>query len=172
MRKSDYEDLNVAQIYFYEHRRELLARLNGKLAKTDLEDLAQCVVCELEKIDDKTFDALDNPHAYVFTIVNRRAIDMGRQHDSSTGHGKEVAVDSYEPLWVPSAASNPEDAIVAKLTVEKRWKGLSKEEKQLFSYYFFDGLNSKAIAQVMGLTPAAVRKRLERLREKLREDPP
>lgn len=172
MRESDYEELNVAQIYFYEHRRELLARLNGKLAKIDLEDLAQCVLCELAKIDDKTFDSLDNQHAFVFTIVNRRAIDMGRQRESRTGHGKEVAVDSYEPLWVPSAASNPEDTIVAKLTVEKKWKRLNKEEKQIFSYHFFDGLNSNEIAQLMGLTPAAVRKRLERLLQKLREDPP
>jgi RNA polymerase sigma factor (sigma-70 family) len=172
MKKSDYEGLNVAQIYFYEHRRELLARLNGKLAKIDLEELAQCVFCELDKIDDKTFAALDNQHAFVFTIVNRRAIDMDRQHESRTGHGREVAVDSYEPLWVPSAASNPEDTIVAKLFVQKKWKRLSKEEKQLLSYHFFDGRDSNEIAQLMGLTPPAVRQRLKRLLKKLRDDPP
>jgi RNA polymerase sigma-70 factor (ECF subfamily) len=172
MKKSDYEDLNVAQIYFYEHRRELLARLNGKLAKIDLEELAQRVFSELEKIDDKSFSALDNQHAFVFKVVKRRAIDMDRQHESRTGHGKEVAVDSYEPLWVPSAATNPEDTIIATLFVKQIWKRLSKEEKQLLSYHFFDGRDSNEIAQLMGLTPPTVRQRLKRLLQKLREDPP
>ena len=172
MRKSEYEDLNVAQIYFYEHRRELLARLNGKLAKIDLEDLAQLVAFELRKFDDETFANLDNQRAFVFEIVKRKAIDMGRQHESRTGHGREVAVESYEPLWLPNPATNPEDSINAKLFVQKIWKRLNKDEKQLLRYHFFDGRNSREIAQLTGLSPEVVRQRLSRLLKKLREDPP
>lgn len=173
MRKSDYEDLNVAQRFFYEHRRELLARLNGRLAKIDLEELAQRVGYELRKIDDETFVNLEHPRAFIFKIIKRRAIDLDRQDESRTGHGSEVPVDSYEPLWLPSTpASNPEDTMIAALYVEEIWNRLNDEEQQLLSYYFFDGRKSKEIAQLTGLSPDVVRKRLSRLLKKLREDPP
>lgn len=172
MRKSDYEDLNVAQIYFYEHRRELLARLNGKLAKIDPEELSQLVAFELRKIDDETFANLDNQGGFVFEIVKRKAIDLDRQHKSRTGHGREVAGESYKLQWDSGPATNPVDAIDAKLFVQKIWKGLNNDEKQLIRYYFFDGRKSKEIAKLMGLSPEVVRQRLLRLLKKLRKDPP
>ena len=173
MRKSDYEDLNVAQRFFYEHRRELLSRLNGRLAKIDLEELTQRIAFELRKIDDETFANLDDPRAFIFKIIKRRAIDLDREAESRTGHGKEVAVDSYEPLWLRSTpATNPEDTMIAALYVEQIWNRLSDEEKQLLSYHFFDGRNAKEIARLTGLSHDVVRKRLSRLLKKLREDPP
>ena len=173
MRKRDYEDLNVAQTFFFEHRRELLARLNGQRTKIDLEELAQLVGYELRKIDNETFATLDDPRAFIFKILKRRAIDLNRQYDSRTGHGSEVAVNSYEPLWLPSTpATNPENAMIAALYIEQVWNRLSEEEQQLLGYHFFDGRSSKEIAQLTGLSPQVVRKRLSRLVKKLREDPP
>ena len=173
MRNSDYEDLNVAQRFYYEHRGELFARLNGHQRKIDLEELDQIVGVELGKIDDETFYSLNNPSGFIFTIIKRRARDLERQDDSRTGHGSEVPVESYEPLWLPAtAATNPEDAMIAALDVEKIWNGLSEEEQQLLIYRLFEGRDWKEIAQLMGLSPGVVSKRFSRLLKKLREDPP
>ena len=173
MRKSDYEDLNVAQRFFYEHQKELLARLNGRLRKIDLEELTQRVGLELKKITDEKFYSLDDPRAFIFTILKRRAIDLEREDESRTGHDSEVPIDGYEPLWLPSTpATNPEDTMMAMVYVQEIWNRLSEEEQQLVTYRFFDGLKSEEIAELMGLSPAVVRKRLSRLLKKLREDPP
>jgi RNA polymerase sigma factor (sigma-70 family) len=71
-----------------------------------------------------------------------------------------------------SAASDTADAVVRRDMALRRLAELSEEQREALLLVTWDGLTSLEAAEVLGLSPAAFRKRVSRARERLNHDDP
>ena len=172
MKNGNHEDLNVAQEFFYEHLTELLVLMNDLKGMIDFEELEQVVAFKLRHLKDEKFANLEEPLAYVYRIVRNNGIDLLRKTLSRTGNGRQVSFSDYKHAWPPDKpGTNPEETMVAKLHFEEVWRRCNEEDRQLLEY-IFDQVPNEEIAEELGISPVAVRKRKSRLFKKLRERNP
>ena len=76
-----------------------------------------------------------------------------------------------EPLEFITDGQTPENRYIQQETYRLLWQcvySLPPQERELLTLHYFSGLPLKKIASLTGISYAAVRKRMERLKEKLR----
>ena len=69
-----------------------------------------------------------------------------------------------------STASDTADAVVRRDEALRRLASLSDDQREILLHVSWDGLSADEAAEVVGLRPAAFRKRLSRAREALNSD--
>lgn len=101
--------------------------------------------------------------AWLFTIANRRVIDHYRQQQHLR---KALDRQQHEPQHAPDTL----DTIVSQDEAARLYAALEtlpEAERELVLLRYSAGLNSREIAEVLGIAGGAVRMRLSRARQQL-----
>ena len=84
---------------------------------------------------------------------------------------REKHVAGSEPLDYLADGQTPENRYIQQETYRFLWQcieELPQQERELLTLHYFSGLQLKEIASLTGISYTAIRKRMERLKEKLR----
>ena len=112
----------------------------------------------------------DDFRAWLFTIGRHRAIDAAR---SRTRFRDKVLAASAAPL--PPASGNPvEEEVLDGLSTRQAIAlvaGLSRDQAEVVALRIIAGLDTEAVARVLGKSPGAVRVALHRGLRALADDP-
>lgn len=163
---------------FYLRYHEILTRFARRLRfqSVEIDDLLQEVWCEvIRQLPQFEYErSRGGFRRWLFVIVRRRAIDHVRQQISRKG------VDSGAVGYLDSSVQDPRaddpsvllDRQFKTEVLHAAMKALRAEaaddEWETFTLCRLNGLNSTEAAARLGVTSAAVRKRLERANQKLR----
>lgn len=85
---------------------------------------------------------------------------------------KENHLAGSEPLEFITDGHTPENRYIQQETYRFLWQcieELPQQERELLTLHYFSGLQLKEIASLTGISYTATRKRMERLKEKLRQ---
>ncbi len=126
--------------------------------REDAEDVLQDVMVRIAH-SAKTYQPGSNPRAWVMAVTRNRAFDHLRTRTTV----EYVDLADYGELSVSSAAERQD------LYVKDALKGLSREDALLVHLKVYVGLSHAEIADILGITDAACRKRYERALDKLKE---
>jgi DNA-directed RNA polymerase specialized sigma24 family protein len=118
-------------------------------------DLAHDVREKCERINDDNWAKIANQEAYIARIIINEANDFCEDH----AHLVELA-----PVVLSSSSV---EAMDAGILVEEVCNKLSDDEKRLIGF-IYEGYSGLEMAKHLGVKCAALRKRLERLKEKIR----
>lgn len=141
------------------HYRGFLKYAMTLVPPDEAEDLVQAVfLLAAERIDELTRSP--SPDGWLAKALMFKAKNLRAR--SSTRRKRET--EEPEKLAVPSPESDIEDVETA-MTLEKT---LTPDEYRLCRLVYYDGYTMKEAAERMGVSSAACRKRMERIRHKLR----
>lgn len=128
------------------------------LSRTDAQDICQTVFCRLLRAD-MTFDTLEQERAYVIRCTINACKDLLK----SAWWRRHTTLHEASHLSAPTAAEPDNTLLNAVQALPLRYR----EPVYLF---YYEGYDTNEIAQLLHLSPAAVRKRLCRAREKLKQE--
>ncbi len=141
------------------HESELRAYLVHRLGNSHLaEDLLQEVFIKAMRQGDG-FCSLDNPRAWLFQVARNAIIDHQRLHRETA----ELPDDMPEP------DEQAEPIVALGECVGRVLTELAAEDRDIIEQCDLNGIKQKAYADMHGLTLAAVKSRLLRARQKMRE---
>jgi RNA polymerase sigma-70 factor (ECF subfamily) len=144
---------------WHEHQSELKGYLIHRLADPPLaEDLLQDVFIKALR-EGERFCALDNPRAWLFQVARNAVVDHLRI--AKTG------VPLPEDLAAEEQGVAPVDALAQCL--ERLLPELSTDDRDVLRLCDLAGMKLQAYADERGLTLPAVKSRLQRSRQRMRE---
>jgi RNA polymerase sigma-70 factor (ECF subfamily) len=146
-------------------RRPGLARLAARLCRN--EDVAQDVVQETLLKLALNLHRLDTPGAFQswsLTILRREVIDHARRQQRSLGEGV-----SYDDARTDMATVDRDRARLERLEIAQCLRRLARDDRRVLSLHYWWGLEVKEIAARLGIAVSAVKTRLFRARNRLRE---
>ncbi len=138
----------------------VLTRLSGICAKEDIDEAVSDIFFKLFSAA-KSGTAFTSVGGYLSVIAQRHCIDLFRKH---TGKAQTVPLEEIDEL-------STEEDISAESSAElmAAIKALGEPDTQIFLRRYFFGQRNKDIAQELGMTCAAVNKRISRGLVRLRE---
>jgi len=143
-------------------------KVRGLANEHDKEEcVADIFIDTLKELKKYNF-SVDSVKALITVISKRRATDFFRKLYSKSQHNdylEELADD-------PSDYDTPERSAVAKSEKDALWNevlGLGEPDSQIIILQFFHSKTAAEIAKILKMTTAAVNKRSQRAREKLRK---
>jgi RNA polymerase sigma factor (sigma-70 family) len=129
------------------------------------EDLAHDVIGKLQTMPDEQWAKVRNQNAYVATMMAHLANDIYRQHQKVKPLDD---LDDASLAGLPAARSTSPQAREAAIMVQQWRRMLEADEQDLFNLAFEEGFSRIEIAQKLGISNDAARRRVSRLLEKLR----
>jgi RNA polymerase sigma-70 factor (ECF subfamily) len=142
-----------------------LARLAAQLCRN--EDVAQDVVQETLLKLALNLHRLDAPgafHSWSLTILRREVVDFVRRQQRSLGEGL-----SFDDARTDMATEDRDQARLERLEVAQCLRRLARDDRRVLSLHYWWGLEVKEIAARLGIAVSAVKTRLFRARNRLRE---
>ncbi len=182
----DLADLARLAQLFEEHRPKLLAMVAWRSSRAlagrrDPEDLLhQAYLKAQERWDDFRASGM-TAYAWLYRLVRDCLLD---DYDRQTTRGRSVRREVAWPersseqmvLGLVGNLTNPSDALARKEFLERVQQRvqqtldlLAPEFREVLYMHFFDQLNQKEIAEVLGIGHAAVRQRYTRARLRFRD---
>jgi RNA polymerase sigma-70 factor (ECF subfamily) len=145
------------------HEAELRGYLRRRLSDSDAaDDLLQDVFVQAMR-QGQGFCALDNPRAWLFQVARNALVDRLR-----TTHPHEPLTDELaETLPLDTSSLTPVDALADCLS--RTLGELPAEDAAVLRACDLEGQTQRAFAQAQGLSLPAVKSRLLRARQRLRE---
>ena len=125
---------------------------------SDAEDVLQDVMVQIVR-GANGYQAGSNPRAWVMAITRNRAIDYLRHRVTV----EDIDLVSYRDSLLGSETERKD------LFIKDALNTLNPDDALLIHLKLYVGLNHEEIAQILGITAAACRKRYERALDKLRE---
>ncbi|MDE2367354.1 MAG: sigma-70 family RNA polymerase sigma factor [Burkholderiales bacterium] len=145
------------------HERELLGYLRRSLADADAaDDLLQDVFVKAMR-QGKDFCSLDNPRAWLFTVVRHKLIDRAR----TTHPTSPLSEDELANLALPEEPVAPVDALADCLA--RALGELSAPDAAILRACDLEGMTQRHFAEIHGLSLPAAKARLQRARQRLRD---
>lgn len=142
-----------------EHERELRGFLVNRLSDPDAaEDLVQDVFLRAMR-EGEGFCALDSPRAWLFRVARNVATDRQRRQRPTEPVPEDLPVDAPE--------SEPIDDLNA--CIERNLPALRESDRDIIRHCDLEGLPHRRYAEARGLSTGAVKTRLFRARQRLRE---
>ena len=177
-RKQLSKDLAYRRAIFVElcqpYQHEIYGYCVRMLGKTYGEEVAQEVFLRAFEALPKLRDFSDS-RAWLFGIARRQCARVFRspefQHHSrnETHDNFPSQVPSHTPCQTSQASIGDHDKENQLALVEAFLAKLSDYEQLLFRLRFMKGMSYKEIAEVSGKRPAALRKRMQRIRDRIKE---
>jgi RNA polymerase sigma-70 factor (ECF subfamily) len=148
---------------WHAHEAELRGYLRHRMSDSDTaDDLLQDVFVKAMR-QGRGFCALDNPRAWLFQVARNALVDRLRvthPHEPLTDElADTIALDAQPP--------DPVDALADCLT--RTLGELSADDAAILRACDLEGRTQRAFAQANGLSLPAVKSRLQRARQRLRE---
>lgn len=128
------------------------------LSRADAQDICQDVFCRLLQ-SDLSFDSPAAERAYVL----RSTINACKDLLKSAWRRKHTALDHASHIPAP-ASPDPDDTLLRTV------QALPLRDREVIHLYYYEGYDTNEIAELLGISPAAVRKRLSRARDKLKHE--
>lgn len=144
----------VAEHLWRDHGPELLRFATMLVGPSDAADV---VAAAFERVT-RVARQLDNPRAYLWRAVNNVAIDQGRR--ARRRQQRELRV----------AAANIQRPVESRPDVRQAIARLSVQQRAVVYFTYWHDLDSPAVAELLGIAPATVRRHLVRARDALRKD--
>ena len=143
-------------------------KLSGLASENDKEECAADIIFETLKVcKEKNFE-IDSYKAVISVIAKRKAIDMFRKLQYKNEHNEYLDEISNEP----AEKETPESTIVSKHERDFLWNEvlkLGKPDSDILIFQFFYSKTAAEIAAILKTTVAAVNKRSQRARKKLKK---
>jgi RNA polymerase sigma factor (sigma-70 family) len=159
-----YEILNVLEKFF---------RWNGH---QDAEDLAMETISRVvNNFSDPTKispDSIESPKAYLFGIAKHINYEAIRRKIKDKTLKEEGASEPLSYLFDPFTYHlivDSSDRIDSVLTLRSALDSLSPYERELLHAYYLDDLTSKELAKKYGLSQAALRMTIFRIKRKIKQ---
>jgi len=141
------------------HEGELLGYLTHRLHNSHVaEDLLQEIFVKAMR-QGKDFCSLDNSRAWLFQVARNALIDYQRLHHETI----EVPED------IPAEEAHTEPLVALGACVGRVLTELAADDRDIIEQCDLNGMKQQAFADAHGLTLAAVKSRLQRARQKMRE---
>jgi RNA polymerase sigma-70 factor (ECF subfamily) len=145
------------------HEAELRGYLRHRLGDADgAEDVLQDVFVKAMR-QGQGFCSLDNPRAWLFQVARNALVDRARLAHPTVPLPEDLAEVAVQAHDTPP----PVDALADCLT--RTLAELSAEDAEVLRACDLDGQTQRAFAQAHGLSLPAVKSRLLRARQRLRE---
>lgn len=113
----------------------------------------------------KNGDEINNPRAYLYKIANNFILKS--IEDRAKNNNRTVPIDDYTDKAVDNS-ENMDSNLDFKLLNEKLNKVLTPDEQQLLRLKYIYDMTIEQTAAHLGITKQAAAKRLQRLREKVK----
>mgnify|MGYP006421005629 CR=1 FL=1 len=142
-----------------QHEQELRGFLVNRLADGDAaEDLVQEVFLRAMR-EGAGFCRLDSPRAWLFRVARNAAVDRQRRERPA------------EPVPEDLAAEEPQSAPVDDLNacIKRNLPALRESDRDIIRHCDLEGRPQRDYAEALGLSVGAVKTRLFRARQRLRE---
>lgn len=128
------------------------------LSRADAQDICQDVFCRMLQ-SDRTFDSPAAERAYVM----RATINACKDLLKSAWRRRHAPLDHASHIPAPPSPE-PDDTLLHTV------QSLPLRDRELIYLYYYEGYDTGEIAELLGISPAAARKRLCRARDKLRHE--
>ncbi|MEL4504240.1 RNA polymerase sigma factor [Luteococcus sp. H138] len=126
--------------------------------------VAEALTTAWRRIDDLPLD-LDDARAWIFGIAQHCLLNDRRGQRRQGALAVRIAtVDTGLTRSVDDAAS----LAIPRADLARAWHRLGPDQQEVIALTALDGLTSQHAGQVLGITPAAYRHRLQRARAELR----
>lgn len=163
-RTSPYEEHQ-----FYTALRERIERLVRRYCRTnndDIEDLTQeCLLRVYSNLD--SLRDLDKLDPWLRTVVRNAVFSWYRERKRE----QEIYSLGLEAEHETEPYSIPENDLLLYFILQEAMQTLSESDRRMFEWRYGDGLSYREIAQQMGLSEEAVRKRVTRALARLKAHP-
>ena len=170
MKKSDKEKAirdNFTQLYSDFHSaiyKFCLARLNGDSAAAE-DAMQNAFIVLYKKMQGEK--EIEFPRAFLYRTADKMVLkaqsenSKHRKHNISLDDSDEAAVDEQEKV---------DNELDYSLLIARISKGLNEDETELLRLKYIYGLTIDETAAQLGISKPAAAKRLQRLREKIKEN--
>ena len=146
----------------------VLSKLGGLGSREDIEDCVSDVFVEVYSSMEKFSGEKGSLRAFVGSIAKRRAIDAFRR--LSYRQSVTVPADDENTGSLPSSEDTSRQA-EENILRKKLWdsvKSLGQPDRDIILFQYFYRMQTGEIARKLGMSPAAVQKRSQRARKKLK----
>ena len=154
---------------FYTALRERIERLVRRYCRAnddDVEDLTQeCLLRVYNNLD--SLRNLDKMEPWLRTVVRNAVFSWYRERKRE----QEVYALGFDAGHESAVYSTPEEELLLRLVLQEAMRTLSERDRQMFEWRFGDGLSYREIAQRVGSSTEAVRKRITRALARLKTHP-
>lgn len=154
---------------FYTALRERIERLVRRYCRTnndDIEDLTQeCLLRVYSNLD--SLRDLDKLDPWLRTVVRNAVFSWYRERKRE----QEIYSLGLEAEHETEPYSIPENDLLLYFILQEAMQTLSESDRRMFEWRYSDGLSYREIAQQMGLSEEAVRKRVTRASARLKAHP-
>ena len=143
-------------------------KLRGLASENDKEECAADIIFETLKVCREQNFEIESYKAVISVIAKRKAIDLFRKLQYKDEHSEYLDEISTEP----SEKETPESAAVTKHERDFLWNEvlkLGKPDSDILIFQFFYSRTAAEIAAILKTTVAAVNKRSQRARKKLKK---
>lgn len=152
---------------FHRYHRIILAFMSRRAEGHIAEDLTQLTFLKAFQSIGNFQDTGSSFDAWLMTIARRTAMDYFRK-DYRRREREEIIPDTH--MEEEEAPDNPEQSIMAKIAIENVLGTISPDERDMLHHIATGQMTAEQYAEFRGITYAAVRVRLHRLRARLRDE--
>ena len=146
----------------------VMNRLNRVGSREDIEDCVSSVLVELySAIGDFSADK-GSMKSYIGRIADRRAVDTFRR----LTYRQNNTAGTVDELTDMPSGDDTEAETESRLMKKQLWeavRSLGSPDSEIIVYQYYYNMRPRDIAQKLGMTTGAVRKRSQRARQKLSE---
>ncbi|HZN09078.1 MAG TPA: sigma-70 family RNA polymerase sigma factor [Pyrinomonadaceae bacterium] len=165
----DKRQLPKAQQYLLDHWPWLEQTCDSLLERNGLQngvngsgDLLNNLFVQFASFTDHTFDGIDNPKAYIYTVLSRAT----RRQDAYDRKRDDRDIDEFAN-HSDGVGHNPAKAAESAILLKELFETLPPEGRHLLEL-LIKGLSGREIALELGITEAAARQRISRLGRDMR----
>ncbi|NLT09093.1 MAG: sigma-70 family RNA polymerase sigma factor [Ruminococcus sp.] len=147
----------------------VVSKLGGLTGREDIEDCVSDIFVEVYSSLRKYSSSQGSLKSFISSIAQRRSIDAFRK--LSRRYSVSVSADDEDTELPPSGDDTAEEAENGILR-KKLWdsvEALGEPDKTIILYQYFYRMDCVDIAGKLDMSPAAVRKRSQRARRKLKD---
>jgi RNA polymerase sigma-70 factor (ECF subfamily) len=164
-RASERRRLDGFEAFFVEHER----RLRGyALRRTGSQQLADELVAEVMEIAWRRFDAIPQDRAFGWlcrVAINVESNQRRSRHRRSRAEGR--AAREGERASLVTELDTERVPVESRAAFAEAWATLVDEDRSVLSLVAWEALTTAELAEALGVSEVAARKRLSRARERL-----